>query len=160
MNRELIKKDTRLFLFQALEHGLKTGRMDDAFLGKCQKEGMEMSFVFAKRYYNLIYGACLRHASHCVLGIVNLGLIEASEGLLHDAVVLLLRNGFVGGFREGWSRILKLVQYAGAADTSHRKTAFEWEKDFAESLSAEPGKPWVGYDEYQYHMLLYCRVGR
>lgn len=107
-----------------------------------------MSFVFAKRYYSVVYEAYLRQASHCVLGIMNIGLIESSGKQLDDAMGLLLQKGFVDIFREGWTRILDLVRYAGNAGIHGYKTKFEWEKNFAESFSAEPGRKWIGHDEY------------
>lgn len=157
MTHEIIRSDTRLLLFRAMECGLQTKLMDDAFLDKFRKQGAQMAFIFAKRYYNVVYEAYLRHASHCVLGVINIGLIESSENQLDNAVGLLLKRGFVGVFREGWSRILNLVHFASAADISHQKTEFDWQKDFCESFSAEPGRKWIGYDEYRYYMLLYSK---
>ncbi len=155
MNKEIIVSDTRLLLFRALEYGLGTGNLDDGFLNGLKKEGAELSYVFAKRYYNVIQQACLRHASHCVLGITNIGLIELSDNLPGNAAELLLKNGMTGLFREGWTRVLRLVRLARSAEKPNRKTEFEWEKDFADSFCAEPGRRWIGYDEYRYYALRY-----
>lgn len=160
MKNEIIKRDTRLLLFRSLEYGIKTNLMDDTFLHRCKMEGADMSYAFAKRYYNVVFEAYLRHASHCVLGIMNIGLIESSRNQIIKAADLILERGFVGIFREGWSRIINLVQYAKSADELNQKTTYEWEKDFSDSFSAEPGKNWIGYDEYRYHMLLYRREAR
>lgn len=157
MNNEIIQRDTRLLLFRVLEYGIKTNLMDDTFLFKCQKEGSDMSYAFAKRYYNVVFEAYLRHASHCVLGIMNIGLIESSRNQLIKAAHLLSERGFVGIFREGWTRVSTLIQYAKSADPFIQKTIYELEKDFSDSFSAEPGRNWIGYDEYRYHMLLYRR---
>ncbi|MCP4021669.1 MAG: hypothetical protein GY729_07495 [Desulfobacteraceae bacterium] len=160
MTTELIKKDSRLFLFQVLEYGFEQKRLDQAFLNQLKKQGAQMSFVFAKRYYNVIQEACLRQASHCVLGIINIGLIESSGHGLDNAIDQLLQKGYVSMFKQGWTRLLDLVQYAGNAQKYLQRTNFEWEKNFAESLSAEPGREWVGHDEYLIHMLLYCNQKR
>lgn len=157
MTKELIKGDCRLFLFQVMEFGFNAKLFDEAFLKKLKKEGRQMSFVFTKKYYSVVYEAYLRQASHCVLGIMNIGLIEASGKQLNDATGILLQKGYVGIFREGWTRILNLVQHASKADQYNSKTAFEWEKDFAELFSAEPGRNWIGYDEYLINMLMYYR---
>jgi hypothetical protein len=153
---EIIKSDTRLFLFRALEYGFAEKLMDDVFFDKLKREGAQMSFAFAKRYYNVIYEAYLRHASHCVLGIINIGLIESSKSRLDNATNHLIQKSYVGMFREGWTRILNLVQYAINLENISHKTAFEWEKDFAESFSAEPGREWIGYEEYLIKMQIYC----
>ena len=160
MNKEIIISDTRLLLFRALEYGLGAGLMDDVFLNGLKKDGAELSYVFAKRYYGVIQQAYLRHASHCVLGIINIGLIEPSDNLPRNAAEFLLKNGLAGSFREGWSRVLKLVRHTRTAEKSNRKTEFEWEKDFADSFCAEPGRRWIGYDEYRYYMLRYCIKSR
>jgi len=160
MKNEIIKSDTRLLLFRSLEYGIKANLMDDTFLYRYKKEGADMSYAFAKRYYNVVFEAYLRQASHCVLGIMNIGLIESSRNQIIKAADLILERGFVGIFREGWSRIVNLVQYAKSADELNQKTTYEWEKDFSDSFSAEPGKNWIGYDEYRYHMLLYRRKVR
>lgn len=160
MKNEIIKNDTRLLLFRALEYGIKTNLKDDTLLNRCKKEGADMSYVFAKRYYNVVFEANLRHASHCVLGIINIGLIELSRNQVVKAANLISERGLVGIFREGWSRILNLVQYAKSTDQFNQKTRYEWEKDFSDSFSAEPDKNWIGYDEYRYYMLLYRRKAR
>lgn len=160
MNHEIIKRDTRLLLFRALEYGIKTNLMDNTILTICKKQGSDMSYAFAKRYYNVVFEAYLRHASHCVLGIMNIGLIESSNNQVDKAARILSEAGFVGIFREGWSRILNLIQFAKSADQFNQKTTYEWEKDFSDSFSAEPGKIWIGYDEYRYHMLLLRRKAR
>lgn len=69
--------------------------MDDTFLHKCKEEGSDMSYAFAKRYYNVIFEAYLRHASHCVLGIINIGLIESSNNQVVKAANFLLKSGLV-----------------------------------------------------------------
>ena len=61
MKSEIIKSDTRLLLFRALEYGIKAKVMDDAFLEKFKKEGSEMSFAFAKRYYNAFKAEVSKH---------------------------------------------------------------------------------------------------
>lgn len=160
MTLEILKRDNRLFLFQTVEYGLRAKLMEDVLLDEFRKDGVKMAFVFAKRYYSVVYEAYLRQASYCVLGIINLGLIESSDNRLENAVDLLLKKGFVGSFREGWSRISRLVRYVRACDPFHQKTAFEWEKDFSESVSAEPGRKWIGYDEFRYLMSLYGKGDR
>ncbi len=160
MTKQVIKSDSRLFLFQVMEYGFNENLINDAFLSKFHRDGAQMSFVFAKKYYSVVYEAYLRQASHCVLGIMNIGLIESSEKSLDSAIGLIIRKGYVGIFREGWTLILNLVQYARNAEKHSYKTKFEWEKDFAESLSAEPGREWVGYDEYLINMLMYCTNSR
>lgn len=160
MTNKIIKSDTRLFLFQALEYGFKEKFIDNAFLENLKKEGVQMSFVFAKRYYNIVYEVYLRHASHCVLGVINIGLIESSNNRLDNAIDHLKKKSGVGIFREGWTRILNLVKNARKNESFRHKSEFEWERDFAESLSAEPGREWVGYDEYLNNMLIYCNNTR
>ncbi|NOX33310.1 MAG: hypothetical protein GXP56_06175 [Deltaproteobacteria bacterium] len=160
MTSGIIKSDSRLLLFRTLEYGFKKKLMDNAFLNGLKKQGSQMSFAFAKRYYNLVYEPYLRHASYCVLGVINIGLTVSSNNRLDNAIDLVLQKGYVGIFREGWTRILNLVHYARNAERLSHKTAFEWEKDFAESFSAEPGREWIGYDEYLVNMLMYCNSNR
>ena len=155
MKGDIVKSDTRLLLFRALDYGLAAAWMDDGFVKKARQESVMMAFAFAKRYYSVVYEAHLRHASHCVLGIINLGLMTFCGNLPPEAADLLLKVGVVGAFREGWARILMLVNNRRAADPLSQHTAYEWEKDFADAICAEPGRKWIGYDEYRYLMGLY-----
>lgn len=160
MTKAIVKTEYSLFLFDVMKYGLNEKRIDKVFTGKLKKEGAQMSLAFARRYYNVVYEAYLKQASHCVLGIMNIGLIESSGKQLDKALDRLLQKGYVGIFREGWTRILRLVQYARNAERHTYKTAFEWEKDFAESLSAEPGREWIGHDEFLIHMLMYYNTSK
>lgn len=160
MTRDLIRVDSRLFLFQVLEYGINENLIDNAFLSKLKIEGAQMSYVFAKRYYNVVYEASLKQASHCVLGIMNISLIESSRKQLDAAIGHILQKGYVGVFREGWTRLSNLVRYTIEIERDSCKTVFEWEKDFAELFSAEPGRKWIGYDEYRANMLLYYSNSR
>ncbi len=155
MKKEIIKKDSRLFLFRIMENCRNKNLMDDGFMEKLKKEGTQMSFAFAKKYYNVVQKAYLRQASHCVLGIMNLGLIESAGKKPDVATNILLKKSYIGIFREGWTLIVDLVYHAENSKRGSFKTTFEWEKDFAESLSAHPGRKWVGYDEYQVNKLTY-----
>lgn len=156
MINEIIKADSRLFILQVLEYGFNEDIIDDTVIRRLKREGTQMSFVFAKRYYSVVYESYLRHASNCVLGITNIGLIELSATRLDIGIGLLIQKGYVELFREGWTRILDLVGCAINVERYSHKTAFEWEKDFAESLSAEPERKWFGYDEYLNYKSMYC----
>lgn len=158
--KDLIKINSRLFLFQVMEYGFNEKLIDDAFLYEFKKQGAQMSFAFAKRYYSVVYESYLKHASHCVLGIMNIGLLEIAGNQLNDAIMVLIQKGYIGLFREGWTRVLNLVQYARNAERISFKTEFEWEKDFSESFSAEPGREWIGYDEYLINMVMYYGSSR
>jgi len=160
MTKELIIVDSRLFLFQVMEYGLNKKLINDKVIDKFKNQGVQMSFAFAKRYYSVVYESYLRHASNCILGIVNLGLIETSGRQLNDATMILIQKGHVRLFREGWTRVLKLVKYAWNADRNTYKSEFEWEKDFAELFSAEPGREWIGYEEYMKNILIYSNKNR
>ncbi len=103
-SRSLVPGDDRLLVFRALDHGLSSGVIQAGFICR-EKAVLEgMSFVFARRYYTLVHEACLRQASQCVLGIVNLGLSERSGGRLSVAADFLTSRGSLGMFREGWTR--------------------------------------------------------
>lgn len=160
MTKQIITNDPRLFLFQVMEYGFDKKLFDEIFLNNFKKQGMQMSFAFAKRYYSVVYEAYLRQASHCVLGIMNIGLLEISEKNMNDATGFLLQKGYVGAFREGWTRVSDLASYASNSEKNTHKTEFEWERDFSESFSAEPGREWIGYDEYQINRLTYCNNRR
>lgn len=160
MTKQIIKNDPRLFLFQVMEYGFNKKLINEVFLSNLKKQGMQMSFAFAKRYYSVVYEAYLRQASHCVLGIMNIGLIEASGKNMNDAAGFLLQKGYVGAFREGWTRVSDLARYARNSKKNTHKTKFEWERDFSESFSAELGREWIGYDEYQISRLIYCNARR
>lgn len=123
------------------------------------KQAVEMSFVFARKYYTIVYDAHLNQASDCVLGIMNLGLIESSDNNRDKALKLLIQKGYFGAFRKGWQQVAKLAVHARTAEYEN-KTAFEWEKDFSEIFSAKPGKYWNGHNEYLAHMLFYSRKGK
>ena len=152
MVNDIVKKDSRLFLFQALEYGINNRLIDKIFLEKLKNEGIELSLGYAKKYYKLVYEAYLRQASYCVLGIINLGLIQTAGGNLDTAVNLIRTKGFVIIFRQGWTRVLRLVKLARDSEKFDLKTEFELEKDFSESFSAEPGKKWIGNGEYVYNL--------
>jgi hypothetical protein len=109
------------------------------------KQAVQMSFVFARKYYTIVYDAHLNQASDCVLGIMNLGLIESSDNNRDKALKLLIQKGYFGAFRKA---------------EHENKTAFEWEKDFSEIFSAKSGKYWNGHNEYLAHMLFYSRKGK
>ncbi len=159
MNFEIIKNHSKLFLFQIIEHGMKQNLIDEHFLIAMIKQAVEMSFVFARKYYTIVYDAHLNQASDCVLGIMNLGLIESSDNNRDKALKLLIQKGYFGAFRKGWQQVAKLAVHARTAEYEN-KTAFEWEKDFSEIFSAKPGKYWNGHNEYLAHMLFYSRKGK
>lgn len=155
MTKAMIEKDMRLFLFQVLEYGLNRDIIDKRWITDLQNEGARMSFVFAKKYYSVVHEAHLRQASHCVLGIINIGLLETSGEQLEDAAYLIIKKGYTGIFRDGWTCLLNLVQYAENSQISEDKTTFELEREFAESLSAEPNREWIGHQEYLVNMVMY-----
>lgn len=152
MANDIVTKDFRLFLFKTLEYGINNQLIDKLVLAKFKNEGVELSLGYAKKYYKVIYEAYLRQASYCVLGIMNFGLIQTSGGNFDEAVYLIKTEGFVGMFRQGWTRVIRLVKLARDSEEYSIKTEFEWEKDFSESLSAEPGKKWIGNSEYFYNL--------
>jgi hypothetical protein len=152
MANDIVKKDLRLFLFRTLEYGINNQLIDKSILEALKNEGVELSLGYAKKYYKVIYEAYLRQASYCVLGIMNLGLIQTSGGNFDEAVHLIQRKGFVGMFRQGWTRVIRLAKLAGDSEEYSTKTEFEWEKDFSESFSAVPGKRWIGNSEYIYNL--------
>ncbi len=152
-SRSLVPGDDRLLVFRALDNGLSSGVIQAGFICR-EKAVLEgMSFVFARRYYTLVHETCLRQASQCVLGIVNLGLSERSGGRLSVAADLLTSRGSLGMFREGWTRVLKLVRAAGHAAPHRFKTDYELEREFAEDFTAVPGRPWCGRNHYAATML-------
>lgn len=155
MTKAVIQTDPRLFLFQVMEYGYNRKTISNSFLNRFHTEGAQMSFAFAKRYYNVLHEAYLRQSSHCVLGIMNLGLIESAGKNIDKAAGILRQKSYVGVFRQGWTLISNLVQDARAKDHNKFKTPFEWEKDFAETVSAEPGREWIGHQEYQVNVLMY-----
>lgn len=155
MANDMVKKDLRLFLFKTLEYGINNRLIDKSILETLKSQGTELSLGYAKKYYKVIYEAYLRQASYCVLGIMNLGLVQTTGGNLHEAVHFIKGQGFVGMFRQGWTRVIRLATLAGDSEVYPTKTEFEWEKDFSESFSAEPGKKWIGNSEYIYNLAKY-----
>ncbi len=152
MADKIIKKDFRLFLFKTLEYGINNQLIDKIFLEKLKTEGIELSLGYAKKYYKVIYEAYLRQASYCVLGIMNLGLVQTSGGSYDKAIHLIKTKGFISMFRQGWTRVINLVELAMDSGKNSAKTNFELEKDFSESFCAEPGKKWIGNGEYIYNL--------
>ncbi|RLE45511.1 hypothetical protein DRJ25_05565, partial [Candidatus Woesearchaeota archaeon] len=145
---EIAKKDTRLFLFQALDTGIRNGLFEKSILAKLEKEGAELSIGFAKRYYpQIVAEAYLRQASYNVLGIINLGLhILCSESLVANAVSILKKKGFVGIFREGWTRLVRLSEMRSIVEEKEQTSI---EREYAELFMAEPEKDWIGIKEYK-----------
>lgn len=146
MNKEPIITDQRLLYFRALARGLDSGLVDRATLNRFIEDGAEMAYVFARRYRTVVYSADLAQASDCVLGVINLGLVKASNDQPEAALKFLLGRGLIGAFRAGWSGLVALAGQIRAVDRS--ATVFQLESDLADSISARPGRRWVGYEEY------------
>ena len=79
MTQKLIIRDDRLILMKAVEYGQQTGMFLDQDIELMKKQGADMSWRFAKKYYRITDETELRQACYQVLGIVNLGLAEASN---------------------------------------------------------------------------------
>ena len=148
MPNEIIKRDHCLFLFTALATGKQTGLLSEAHALALETEGAQMAFTFAKKYYRIVYEAYLRQASFCVLGIINLGLTAVAKNDPEAAARLIREKGAVGLFREGWTRVLKLLKLIRKTEGPELFDARRWERELAERLGAEPGKPWDGANEF------------
>lgn len=152
--------DDRLLLFQTLALGCETGQIRKPDLEKIEQFGADMSVVFAKKYYTVVETGHLIQASQCVLGILNLGLVQKIGKSQEKALQFLLKTGMLGTFQEGWTLISRLVEKAQKAEKDLFRTTFEWEKEMAESVSAAPGRNWHGDIEYCTKMLMYTGAGR
>ncbi|MCX6740302.1 MAG: hypothetical protein NTZ49_03680 [Candidatus Parcubacteria bacterium] len=141
----IVRHDSRLLLFQALGHTQFGG----LFFDQVKKEGAGMSYEFAKKYYTVTSEPYLTRATYCVLGICNLGLVLASKNQLDIALSLIQNKKLFDLFQLGWEKISQLVKMKNYCDQKELgDQTWNIEKELAERFSAEPGKNWIGLDEY------------
>jgi len=153
--KAIMKKDTRLLLFQALERGSFEG----SFIQKMKEEAVGMSLQFAKKYYKVTFEVYLTQASKCVLGVINLALVMQSDNDVDKAVKVLHKKSAKELFQYGWQEIYRLAEFGYKRVSAGHRTEDEkglrydkvedTEKDYAERVSADPEKQWIGFDEYQ-----------
>lgn len=152
-SKQITPKTKALFVFEALLYGLNSGLVEKSFIKTFRRDCAGMTFVLAKKYYNVVFEANLKQAAHCVLGVLNLGLLECSGGSLPEAAVILAKEGALKAFREGWTRIDALSCHEDIFEKQLHKSRFEREKDFAELFSACPGQIWTGHRDYLAHRI-------
>ncbi|MCX6744099.1 MAG: hypothetical protein NTX82_01085 [Candidatus Parcubacteria bacterium] len=145
----IVRKDTRLLLFQALERGSFEG----SFLQKMKKDGAGMTYEFAKKYYKVTLEIHLIHASYCVLGIINFGLHLLSDSDPDKAVQILRTKSLMDIFQAGWIKISGLAEIKIHEDnewvTDDTKGAKDWHKEISERLLSDPQREWEGLEEFQ-----------
>ncbi len=156
----IVRKDTRLLLFQALERGSFEG----SFLQKMKKDGAGMTYEFAKKYYKVTFEVYLIQASYCVLGIINFGLHLLSDNDLDKAVMILQTRSLMEIFQAGWTKISDVaasnIRKDNEWSTKSGKNANKvrlpgeskeiiWHREISERLLANPASNWDGLEEFR-----------
>jgi hypothetical protein len=145
--------DSRLFLFQALKFGVENGIIPTSMILKLREEAADLSVEMSKMY-KPINEADQLIASWCVLGVLNFSLIKEAGQDKEEGAKLIRKHGFIHIFRIGWTEISKTKKLAEKAGRTSGEILTE--KDMAELLIAEPGRPWHGmeyYNEYVEELL-------
>lgn len=136
----VLKQQSRLFLFEALQFGLDNRIFDSSILQAMQKEGAEMTVRLASKYYQLHYEECLKRAMKIILGATNFGLLNLSGGDITKAAQIIKDQGLVKMFRQTWSEIERWKQRGHAREQLHdyeKKDSSEVEKEMLEALIFE-----------------------
>ncbi len=145
----ITKKDTRLLLFQALEHVLFEGFS----MEKMKKDAAGMSYQYARMFYNVVFEDYLVLASNCVLGIINLGLAILSNNEVEAAANIIKQKNFMTLFKAGWAKIDDLAKQMAEnklrdKDSSTLDSALhEAQKELGILVSADMQNSWQALEK-------------
>lgn len=162
MNKVIIT-DSGAFFLSVIEYGSKNGLFSRDYLEGLKEKAAKMTVQFAKRYYTVVYEAHLWQATYNILGIISVALRKQTGGDIEKSVHLLLSEGILTIFRQGWTNIsilAKEIQELGISGkytgipgmyliSGKNEIIFLVEKELLERISAEPKRVWIGYSQFE-----------